>query len=116
MDVLLRVYARWKGRRRHAQVIVFDGAGEVETARAFLKGGLTGVGMSLLLFAVMAPSGADPELLREAERRAALLREAEERSEHATALVHACLRTAEGMEETLLSYRRMLRSPSAAAY
>lgn len=113
MDVLLRAYARWKGRRRNAQVIVFDGAAEVATAGAFLKGGLTGTGTSLLLFAIMAPSGADPELLREAERRATLLREAQERSEHATALVHACLRTAEGMEETLLAYRQMLRAPAA---
>lgn len=112
MDVLLRVYAAWKGRRRSAQVIVIDGAAQVATGRAFLRGGMTGIVLSLLLFSIMAPGGVDADLLAETARREALLREARERSEHATALVHACLRTAEGMEETVLAYRQMLRSPA----
>lgn len=113
MDVLLRVYAAWKGRRRAAQIIVFDGAAELETARAYLRGGLAGAGISLLLFMLMAPGTVSPDVLHEFEQREMLVREAQERSAQATSLVHACLRTAEGMEETVLAYRQMLGKPVA---
>lgn len=114
MDVLLRMYAAWKGRRKPAQIIVIDGAAQVASGRAFLKGGFAGIGASLLLFSIMAPGGASADLLEEAARREALLHEAQARTRQATDLVHACLRTAEGMEETVLAYRQMLRSPPGA--
>jgi hypothetical protein len=107
MDVLLRAYAAWKGRRRAAQIIVFDGGADVRTSRAFLRGGL-------LLFALMAPGTVSADLLNEFERRELLVQEARARSDQATGLVHACLRTAEGMEQTILAYRSMLgTSPEA---
>lgn len=114
MDVLLRAYAAWKGRRPAAQIIVFDGGADVQTSRAFLRGGLVGAGVSFLLFALMAPGTVSADLLDEFERRELLVQEARARSEQATGLVHACLRTAEGMEETILAYRAML-GPSPGA-
>ncbi len=108
MNVLLRAFAAWKGRRRAAQIIIFDSGAEVDTARAFLRGGLAGAGISLILFMLMAPGAVSPDVLREFEQREVLVRDAQARSEQATQLVHACLRTAEGMEHTLLAYRQML--------
>ena len=111
MNAFLRAYAAWKYRRKPAQIIVIDGAAEIAASLAFLKGGLAGMGMALLLFAVMAPSTVSPAVVEEMARREALVHEARERSEQATALVHACLRTAEGMEQTLASYQKILRTP-----
>jgi hypothetical protein len=108
MDVLLRAYAAWRGRRRSAQILVFDAGAEVDTTRAHLRGALAGAAATLVLVALIAPGGVQPDLLAEMERRQALVHEARERSEQATALVHACLRTAEGMEETVTAYRAML--------
>jgi hypothetical protein len=114
MDVLIRAYAAWKGRRRAAQIIVFDGAAEVETSRAYLRGALVGAGITLLLVMLIAPGTVSPDVLHEFERREALVQEARERSDQAASLVHACLRTAEGMEETLLAYRQALGRPGPA--
>jgi gas vesicle protein len=108
MDTLLRAYARWKGRRRSAQIIIFDGGAEVEKSRAFLKGGLTGVLVATLVFILAAPSSVEPRLMAEVERRESLVREANDRVQEAMVITDLCLRTAQGMEQTLHSYQQRL--------
>ncbi len=110
MDALLRRYAEWRGRCRAAQVIVFDGGAEVERTRSFLKGAMVGIGLSLFTLSLAAPGSVDPELLREMDRREALVHEANVRVQQAAAVTEVCLRTAHEMEGTLGSYRQMLGS------
>jgi gas vesicle protein len=108
MDTILRAFARWKARRKSAQIIIFDGGAEVETSRAFLKGGVTGVVVATLVFLLAAPSSVESHILEEVERREALVREANERVQEAMTLTDLCLRTAHGMEQTLHSYQERL--------
>ena len=108
MDMLYRWYALWQGRRRGAQVIVFDGGAEVERTRSFVMGAAVGVGLSFATLALAAPGTVDPDLLAESARRAELVREAEARVAQANELTRSCLATAQGMEETLRGYREAL--------
>jgi hypothetical protein len=108
MNALLRRLAQWKGRRRAAQIIVFDGGAEVETSRAFLKGAVIGIGLTTVLFLVSAPGTSDEHLLDEIERRQALVREANQRLTQAVAIADVCLSTANQLEETLASYQAFL--------
>lgn len=108
MNTLLRRLAEWKGRRRAAQIIVFDGGAEVETSRAFLKGAMIGVALTTALFLVSAPGTSDEHLLDEMERRRALVREANQRLTQAVAIADVCLSTANQLEETLASYQAFL--------
>jgi len=109
MEWMIRRYAEWKGRRRSAQIIVFDGGAEVERTRSFMRGALTGVGLTALVFALAAPSAMDPIMAGELERRAVLVEEAQLRVEQASALIGTCLNQAESIERTLNSYRELLR-------
>jgi hypothetical protein len=110
MDTLLRRLAEWKGRRRAAQVIVFDGGAEVETTRAFAKGALSGIGVTLLIFLLTAPTITDSSSVAELERREHLLREANDRTNQAMSVARVCLATAEHLEQTLESYQAFLGS------
>lgn len=108
MDILLRSFAEWKGRRKAAQIIVFDGGAEVETTRAFVKGALTGIVLAVAVFALAAPSAISPTMLDEFAHREMLLREANKRADQALAVADVCLNTAQSMEQTLKSYQQFL--------
>jgi hypothetical protein len=108
MDVLLRRWVEWKGRRRAAQVIIYDGAAEYEKTRSFIAGIVAGgLGMALL-FALTAPSVVDPELLEAVSAREALVHQANQRADQAVQLAQLCLQTASSMENTLADYQKML--------
>ncbi|HET6232477.1 MAG TPA: hypothetical protein VFE05_20545 [Longimicrobiaceae bacterium] len=109
METLLRRYAEWRGQCKAAQVIVFDGAAEIERTRSFMKGAATGIILSFATLALAAPGTVDPDLLRETQHRADLVREAEGRVRQATALANTCLATAQHMEQTLDGYQRVLK-------
>ena len=115
METLLRRLAEWKGRRRAAQVIIFDGAADAEKTGAFLKGALTGMAVALLVFMMTAPSSANPALVEELDRRQKLLNESHRRMDQAVQVAHVCLDTAEKLEKTLASYQSYLggRRPPA---
>jgi hypothetical protein len=108
MYTLLRWIVEWKARRRGAQVIVFDGGSEVERTRAFFGGLCVGGGAVLLVGLVTAPAMSDSGLQAEAERRSALLAEANRRVEEAVTITAACLATAQTMRETLDGYREIV--------
>lgn len=110
MYTLLRWIAEWKGRRRGAQVIVFDGGAEVERTRAFFRGVVTGIGVATFAFVLMSPATLGAGLAEELRRRDAQLREARQRADQAVALAGVCLSTAETMKETLDGYRRMVQA------
>jgi hypothetical protein len=109
MDWMIRRFAQWKGRRRAAQIIVFDGGQEVERSRSFLRGALTGVGLTTLVFAIAAPSAVDPVMVNELQYRSQLVQEAHLRVGQASTLIGSCLESAEKLERTLGSYRELLR-------
>lgn len=109
MNVLLRALAEWKGRRRAAQVIVFDGAADAEKTAAFLKGALTGIVCALVTFLMTAPSSADPRLIEELDRRQRLLEESNRRMDQALSVARVCLDTAEKLEDTVAGYQVYLK-------
>lgn len=108
MDFLLRRFAEWKGRRKAAQIIVFDGGAEVERARSFIRGALTGAITAALLFILTAPRGNDPVLVAEIGRKDRLLAEANDRMAQAIGVAEVCLVTAQRLESTLQSYETFL--------
>jgi hypothetical protein len=108
MNTLLRRIAEWKGRRKAAQIIVFDGGAEVERTRAFFRGATCGAALTLGLFLLSAPSTRDEHLLEEVNRRDERLREAHERLTQAVAVTDMCLSTAESLERTFSSYQSFL--------
>lgn len=110
MHGFLRRYAEWRGRRRAAQVIVFDGGAEVERTRAFARGVVAGVVLAFVVVSLAAPAGVDPVLQEEAERRSLLVDEANARALQAAELAQTCIRTAQQMERTLASYRQLLEA------
>lgn len=108
MNTLLRRLAEWKGRRRAAQVIVFDGGAEVERTRSFLKGALTGITLTLIVFLLTAPTSNDAETVNQIQQRETLLRETNQRLVQAMQVADVCLNTAESLEKTLASYQAVL--------
>lgn len=110
MYTLLRWIAEWKGGRRGAQVIVFDGGAEVERTRAFLRGAVTGIAAATLAFVLMSPTTPGVGLAEELRRRDAQLREARERADQAVAIAGMCVGTAQTLKETLDGYRGMVRA------
>jgi hypothetical protein len=110
MDAILRRYAEWKGKRKAAQVIIFDGAAEIERTRAFMKGCIAGVAVAVAVFALAAPTTLSPSVEAELAQRETLLHQANDRADQAVALTEACVRTAEGMQSTLRSYQQLMRS------
>jgi hypothetical protein len=108
MNTLLRRLAEWKGRRRAAQIIVFDGGAEVERTRSFFKGASCGAALTLGLFLLTAPNSRDELLLDEISRREVRLKEANERLVQAMAVADMCLSTAESLERTFSSYQSFL--------
>ena len=108
MDTLLRVLAEWKGRRKAAQVIVFDGGAEVAVTRAFARGAVCGILITLAVFVLTAPTLTDMTAQSEMEHRKVLLEEANRRSEQAMEISRVCLETADHLERTLASYQSFL--------
>lgn len=109
MNTLLRKLVEWKGRRRAAQIIVFDGGAEIERTRAFLKGAITGISITLGVFLLTAPTPNDAAVVEELRRRELLLQEANRRTQQAVSVADVCLSTAEHLETTLHSYHTLLR-------
>jgi hypothetical protein len=108
MDALLRRYVEWRARSRAAQVIIYNGAAEVEKTGAFVRGALTGIVLSFGVLLLAAPGTADSQLLREAGRRAELVRQAEARAQQAAHITDACLLTAQRLDQTLADYKQAL--------
>jgi hypothetical protein len=108
MGSLLRKYAEWKGKRKAAQVIIFDGAAEIEKVQSFGQGLVLGILLATLAYVLVAPSAVEPALMDEVTRREALVQEATQRADEAMLLTNLCLSTAQGMERTLGSYQRLL--------
>lgn len=111
MDALLRRWVEWKGRRRAAQVIIYDGAAEYEKTRSFISGIVAGVLGLTFVFALTAPTSIDPQILDQVQRREALVHEANQRAEQAVQLAQICINTAQDMDQTLASYQKMLGVP-----
>jgi hypothetical protein len=108
MNILLRRYAEWKGKRKAAQIIIFDGAAEIEKTQAFGKGALAGALVATLMYILIAPGTLEPSLMEEIAQRDQLLHEANQRAEEAMQLTGLCLNTAHGIERTLETYQRLL--------
>jgi len=108
MDTLLRKLAEWKARRRSAQVIVFDGGAEVEKDKAFLRGAITGIGITFAVFLFAAPRSGDTDLQEELERRERLVRESNRRMAQAVEVAEVCVNTAQNLERTLSAYEAIL--------
>ena len=108
MDTFLRKLAEWKGRRKAAQVIIFDGGAEVERTRAFMRGAVTGIVLALVVFFMTAPSSTDAEVVQELQVRGKLLSETSDRLEQAVTVANVCLDTAERLEKTIDSYKSYL--------
>ena len=108
MDTVLRKLAEWKARHRAAQIIVFDGGAEVERSRAFLRGALTGIVVTLGVFLLTAPRSVDALIVDEVSRRGDLLRESSDRLAQAVQVAQVCVSTAENLERTLASYQSIL--------
>lgn len=112
MKDILRRLAQWKGERKGAQVIIFDGGADVEKTRSFLKGTFVGAGFAIAAFAVSAPTMLDPQLAAEISHREALLHESNARAERAMEVADVCLNTARNLENTLAAYQAFLGSES----
>lgn len=108
MQAILRRFVEWKGRRKGAHIIIFDGAAEADKTRSFLKGTFVGVGIAILAFAVTAPTTMDPLLAEEISRREMLISESNERAEQALRVADVCLSTAQNLEKTLAAYQSFL--------
>jgi len=108
METLLRKLAEWKGRRRAAQVIIFDGAADAEKTAAFVKGALLGMLAAMVMLMLTAPSSAEPALIEELDRRQKLLDQANQGFDQAVGVARVCLDTADKLEATLASYQTYL--------
>ena len=114
MDYFLRKLAEWKARQKAAQIIVFDGGSEVERSRSFLKGAMTGIGLSTALFMLTAPRDTDSKLVEEVAEREALLRQSNHQLTQAVQVASVCIETATKMDEAIDSYEGYLGKRNAA--
>jgi hypothetical protein len=108
MRPFLRSLSRWYARRRGAQVVVFDGAAEIEKTRAFAKGAICGVLATTAVIVMAAPTRTSPSVLEEVERRESLLKESNQRAAQAIQVADMCLATATSLERTLSAYQTFL--------
>lgn len=104
MYTLLRKFVEWKAKQKGAQIIIYDGASEIEKTRAFAKGSVAGIVMAFALVLLTAPTSMSPSLIAEVEQRERLLAEANQKIQEAVAISETCLNTAATMEETLKAY------------
>ena len=115
MKTLLRRLAEWKAGRSGAQVIIFDGAADVEKAGSFLRGSIFGAALTLGAFLLTAPTTTDARTVDELHRRELLLEEANRRLQQALQVADVCLTTAGQLEKTLTGYQTLLRGTVARA-
>lgn len=115
MRTLLRRLAEWKAGHKGAQVIIFDGAAEVERTGSFVRGTIFGATLALCAFLLTAPTTTDARTMDELRRRELLLEEANRRLRQALQVADVCLTTAGQLEKTLTSYQALLRGSVAAA-
>jgi hypothetical protein len=105
MRAFLKGLSAWRARRKGAQIVVVDGAGELEKTQAFAKGAMA-VATAAVIIAAPAPN--DSHLLEEIERREALLEESSQRAAQAIRVADVCLATANNLERTLAAYQTFL--------
>lgn len=115
MREIMRRLADWNGRRKGAQIIIYDGASDVEKTRSFLKGAFVGAGISVIAFALTAPSSMEPVLAEEISRRERLVEESNERAQQAMQIADVCLSTAQNLENTLSVYQSFLGSSGSGS-
>lgn len=108
MNTLLRRLAEWKAGHRGAQVIVFDGAAEVERTGSFVRGTIFGAALALGAFLLTAPTTTDVRTMEELQHRELLVEEANGRLRQALEVAEVCLTTAGHLERTLTSYQALL--------
>lgn len=106
-DRILQKLVEWKARRRAAQIIVYDGAAEIEKTRSFARGSVAGIVGTLAVVLLTAPTSLSPALLEQVEQRERLLQEAQGRLAQSVAISATCLNTAEAMGETLKTYHEV---------
>jgi hypothetical protein len=115
MHAVLRRLMEWRGRRLGAQIIVFDGAAELEKKTAFVKGAASGIFVATILLALTAPSTLSPRLTEEIQRREMLLQVSNERADQALQVANMCLATAQNLERTLAAYQAFLGTGTSVA-
>lgn len=108
MRAFLKGLSAWRARRKGAQIVVVDGAGELEKTQAFAKGAIFGVAVATAAVIIAAPAPNDSHLLEEIERREALLEESSQRAAQAIRVADVCLATANNLERTLAAYQTFL--------
>lgn len=108
MNTLLRRLAEWKAGHRGAQVIVFDGAAEVERTSSFVRGTVFGAALALGAFLLTAPTTTDARTMEELQHRELMLEEANRRLRQALEVAEVCLTTAGQLERTLTGYQALL--------
>lgn len=108
MHAVLRRLMEWRGRRLGAQIIIFDGAAELEKKTAFVKGAASGIFVATLLLALTAPTTLSPRLTEEIQRREMLLQVSNQRADQALKVADICLSTAQNLERTLAAYQSFL--------
>jgi hypothetical protein len=104
---LRRLGMLWR-RGRGGQVVIFEGASDIERTRAFAKGAICGVLAASVLIVIAAPRTTSSVALVELERREELLRESNERAAQAIQVADVCLATANSLERTLSAYQVFL--------
>ncbi|MEX2570160.1 MAG: hypothetical protein WD737_02575 [Gemmatimonadota bacterium] len=110
MNAFLRKFAEWCGRRKGAQIVVFDGAAEMERNASFLKGAVSGIVLTTVVLALTAPTNISPQLIQEIEKRESLVVDSNQRAEQAMQVADVCLSTAQNLERTLATYQSFLGS------
>jgi len=115
MHAVLRRLMAWRGRRLGAQIIVFDGAAELEKKTAFVKGAASGIFVATLLLALTAPTTVSPRLTEEIQRREMLLQVSNQRADQALQVADMCLSTAQNLERTLAAYQSFLGTGSSVS-
>lgn len=108
MNAILRRLAEWRGRRKGAQIVFFDGAAEIDRTRSFAKGAVFGALFATAAVAITAPTTVSPRMLDEIERRQALVTESQQRAAQAIQVADVCLTTAQNLERTLAAYQAFL--------
>jgi hypothetical protein len=108
MHAVLRKLMEWRGRSLGAQIIVFDGAAELEKKTAFVKGAASGIFGATLLLALTAPTTLSPRLTEEIQQREMLLQFSNQRADQALRVADMCLSTAQNLERTLAAYQSFL--------
>src|SRR5690606_40741732 len=98
MRAFLKGLSAWRARRKGAQIVVVDGAGELEKTQAFAKGANFGVAVATAAVIIAARAPDESHVLEEIESREAGLVESSERGGQANRVADVCLAAANNLE------------------